>query len=115
MRIKWGVKGFSLNAISNGALVVICYGYPPSAYNQKIYTDFDLLLRKSNIPRDEVEALRRSALESRLFAPVGMGSNLACQTDRTWNEEDLTRLIGWLGAVVERVRQFEVANHDRSA
>ena len=29
MRIKWGRKGFSLNAVSNGALIVVCYGYPP--------------------------------------------------------------------------------------
>lgn len=36
MRIKWGLKGFSLNAVSSGALIVVCYGYPPSAYNQNM-------------------------------------------------------------------------------
>ena len=42
MRIKWGLKGFSLNAVSNGAMVVVCYGYPPSAYNQNIYPTFPI-------------------------------------------------------------------------
>ena len=29
MRIKWGLKGFSLNAVSKGLWVVVCYGFPP--------------------------------------------------------------------------------------
>ena len=86
MRIKWGLKGFSLNAVSNGALVVVCYGYPPSAYNQNIYTDFDLVLRKSNAPQDAVEALRTDALNTGLFTPAGRGNNLVCQTDRSWDD-----------------------------
>ena len=92
MRIKWGLKGFSLNAVSNGALVVVCYGYPPSAYNQNIYTDFDLVLRKSNAPQDAVGALRTDALNTGLFAPAGRGNNLVCQTDRSWDEPQLAVL-----------------------
>ena len=103
MRIKWGLKGFSLNAVSNGALVVVCYGYPPSAYNQNIYTDFDLVLRKSNVPQDALEALRSDALNTRLFAPAGRGNNLVCQTDRSWDEPQLAALTGWLSTVVERI------------
>ena len=110
MRIKWGLKGFSLNAVSNGALVVVCYGYPPSAYNQNIYTDFDLVLRKSNVPQDAVEALRTDALNTRLFAPAGRGINLVCQTDRSWDEPLLAVLTGWMSSVVERIRDFETVN-----
>ena len=40
MRIRWGTKGFSLNVVSDGAHVPACFGYPPSAYNQQIYTEF---------------------------------------------------------------------------
>ena len=110
MRINWGLKGFSLNAVSNGVLVVVCYGYPPSAYNQSMYTDFDLVLRKSNVPRDAMEALRTEALNTHLFAPVGKGNNLVCRTDRSWDEPQLTALMGWLSTVVERIREFETVD-----
>ena len=110
MRIKWGLKGFSLNAVSNGALVVVCYGYPPSAYNQNIYTDFDLVLRKSTVSRDAVEALRTDALNSCLFVPAGRGNNLVCRTDRSWDEPQLGVLTRWLSTVVERIREFETVN-----
>ena len=110
MRIKWGLKGFSLNAVSNGALVVVCYGYPPSAFNQNIYTDFDSVLRKSNAPQDAVEALRTDALNTGLFAPTGNRNNLVCQTDRSWDEPQLAVLTRWLSTVVERIREFETVN-----
>ena len=110
MRIKWGLKGFSLNAVSSGALVVVCYGYPPSAYRQNIYTDFDSVLRKSNVSQDAVAALRTDALNTRLFAPAGRGDNLVCQTDRRWDEPQLAALTGWLSTVAERVREFETVN-----
>ena len=107
MRIKWGLKGFSLNAVSRGVLVAVCYGYPPSAYNQNIHTGFDLVLRKSNVPQDVVEALRTDALNTGLFAPAGRGNNLVCQTDRSWDESQLAALTKWLRTVVERIREFE--------
>ena len=113
-RIKWGLKGFSLNAVSNGALVVVCYGYPPSAYNQNIYTDFDLVLRKSNAPQDAVEALRTDALNTGLFAPTGKSNNLVCQTDRSWDEPQLAVLTRWLSTVVERIREFETVSPSKA-
>ena len=107
MRIKWGLKGFSLNVESKGALIVVCYGYPPSAYNQNIYTDFDLVLRKSNVPPEDVEALKDSARKTDLFAPAGRGNNLVCRTDRTWDEAELAKLTGWMNTVVEHIRKYE--------
>ena len=114
MRIKWGLKGFSLNAVSNGALVVACYGYPPSAYNQNIYTDFDSVLRKSNAPQDAVEALRTDALNTGLFAPTGGRNNLVCQTDRSWDEPQLAVLTRWLSTVVECIREFETVSPNKA-
>ena len=114
MRIKWGLKGFSLNAVSNGALVVVCYGYPPSAYNQNIYTDFDSVVRKSNAPQDAVEALRTDALNTGLFAPTGGRNNLVCQTDRSWDEPQLAVLTRWLSTVVERIREFETVSPSKA-
>ena len=40
MLVRWGQKGFSLNVLANGKTIGICYGYPPSAYNQGLYTEF---------------------------------------------------------------------------
>ena len=107
MRIKWGSKGFSLNAVSSGDLIVICYGYPPSAYNQNIYTGLDSVLRMSDVPQEAVERLRRDALETGLIEPAGSGSNLVCRTDRSWDEPELAALTNWLRTVVERIREFK--------
>ena len=110
MRVKWGAKRFSLNVVCNsGANAAVCYGYPPSAYNQNLYTDFDSVSRNSNVPPDAVEALRTDALNTRLFAPAGRGTNLVCQTDRHWEEPQLAVLTEWLSTVIERIRESEPA------
>lgn len=107
MRINWGLKGFSLNVVSNGALIVVCYGYPPSAYNQKLYTDLDSPIRKLDASKNAIEELRAEALNTGLFEPVGRNDELACETDRSWDEPQLAALMGWVSAVVERIREFE--------
>ena len=108
MRINWGSKGFSLNAVSGGILIAFCYGYPPSTrFNQNIYTDFELVQRKSNVPQDAVETLKANALKTGLFEPAGTGINLVCRTDRTWDEAELAKLTGWMNTVVEYIRQYE--------
>ena len=113
MRINWGSKGFSLNAVSGGVLVPLCYGYPPSAFNQRIYTGFGTFERRSNVPQEVVEKLRGGALETQLFVPVGKGENLACETDRNWDEMKLAALLGWLGTVLDRIREYETSDPDR--
>ena len=107
MHINWGRKGFSLNAVSNGANVVICYGFPPSAYNMQIYTDFAMIGRKTRIPQEDIEALRQDALDTGLFAPVGKGKEINCGTDRKLEESQLAALTGWLESVVAKIRAFE--------
>jgi hypothetical protein len=110
MRIIWGLKGFSLNAVSSGGLIAVCYGYPPSAFDQRLYTDFDMVLRKSNVPPDAVEALKRSARDTGLFEQAGRGNNFMCRTDRSWDESQLATLTGWLSSFVERIREYETVN-----
>ena len=102
MRINWGVTGFSLNAVFNGAMVVICFGFP-----QDIRTDFNSVLRKSNVSEDSVEILRTDALNTRLFEAMGSRNNLKCLTDRSWDEPQLAALTGWLNTVVESIRESE--------
>ena len=103
MRINWGRKGFTLNVESNGALVMIC----SAAGNQKIYTSFPRVREKSNVPHDAVDTLRENALESGLFEPSGKRDDLACRTDRSWDEEELDALTGWMNTVVEHIRKYE--------
>ncbi len=110
MKVDWGLKGFSLKAVSNGANVVVCRGYPPSAFNQSMYTNFDSVIRNSDVSRDAVEELRTDALNTGLFVPAGKGNNLVCQTDQRWDEPKLAALMDWLNTVVERIREFETAN-----
>ena len=107
MRIKWGTSGFSLNAISDGNMIVVCYGSPPSSFNQRIDTSLGSLLRKTSVTKDVVESLREDALNSGLFRPVGKGIEIACETDRTWDEAQLSLLTGWLSKVIERIRECE--------
>ena len=110
MHTNWGRKGFSLNAVSNGANVVICYGFPPSAYNMQIYTDFAMIGRKTRIPQEDIEALRQDALDTGLFAPVGKGIEINCGTDRKLEESQLAALTGWLESVVAKIREYETAD-----
>jgi len=109
MRIKWGRTGFSLNAVSNGVLVVVCYGYPPHSkkFGQSIYTDFSLMTKKSNVPQFAIDELNQQALSTGLFEVAGgSGIELRCRIDRVLSDSDLTALTGWLGAVIGRIREF---------
>ena len=103
MRIKWGTKEFTLNVESDGTLVMICSASP----KQRIYTSFSFVRGKSNVPHNDVDKLRESALETGLFEPVGERDELVCRTDRTWDEDKLDALTGWMNTVVEHVRKYE--------
>ena len=111
MHINWGKKGFSLNVVSNGTKVVVCYGFPPSL---DISTDFALISRKTNLPQEAIETLRKQALDTRLFVHMGKHLELSCRTDQKLEEPQLDALIGWLEAVVARIREFESVNSDES-
>ena len=112
VRINWGLKGFSLNAISEKIRIPVCNGYPPSAFNQRLYTNFDSIEEKSRIPQAVVETLRTDALDTRLFAPVGKGNKLVCETDRTWDEPKLAALLECLGTVLDQIREYETSVPD---
>ena len=115
MHINWGRKGFSLNALSNGVKALVCYGYPLSAYNQQIFTGFALISRKTNVPQEEIDTLRKDALDSGQFVPVGRGIELFCHTDQSLEDSQLDALIGWLESVIAKVRMYENADSDEDA
>ena len=107
MRIRWGTKGFSLNVVSDGAFVPACFGYPPSAYNQQIYTEFGSIIQKSNVPQGAVDALRQEALNTGLFRQAGKGTDLSCRTDLPLEDSQLDALSGWLTLVIDKIREYE--------
>jgi hypothetical protein len=109
MRVRWGTKGFSLNVVSGGAMVPVCFGYPPSAYNQQMYTEFSSIVQKSNVPQEAVDALRQDARDTGLFNPAGRGVDLSCRTDRPMDESQLEALTGWMNGVIAKVRNHEEA------
>ena len=111
MHINWGTKGFSLNVISNGARVVVCYGYPLSAFNQRISTDFEMVVRKTSVPAEAIEALKRDALSTGLFSRSGgYRGDLICETDRKLDASQLDALAAWLESLVRTIREYEDAN-----
>ena len=111
MRVKWGRKGFSLNAISNGSAIAICYGYPPSSvYKQSIYTDFASLKEKTSIPTEVFELIQKEALDIGVFVPVGLKSELACRINQGIEDSRIDALIDWLSGIAERVREFETSD-----
>lgn len=107
MHINWGRKGFSLNTVSNGVKVVICKGYPPSAFHQQIFTDFALVVRKTKVPEEVIDTLRNDALNTGLFAPMGKGKDVAYRTDRALAEAQIDTLIEWLEKVIATVREYQ--------
>ena len=110
MRVRWGTRGFSLNVVSNGTLTPMCYGYPPVAFNQRLYTEFGLIAQKGNVPQEVVETIRKEALDTGLFNPAGRGNNLSCQTDLPLNESQLDALTGWLSLVIGKIREYQGVN-----
>ena len=114
MRVRWTPKGFSLNVVSDGALIPACYGYPPSTFNQRMFTGLASVIRKSNVPWDVVDALRQEALDTGLFQPSDKATDLFCRTDAPLNESELDALTGWLNTVIAKIRDYEgVSRADR--
>lgn len=113
MQVTWGIKGFSLNAVSNGTPIVVCHCYPPhSVYRQSIYTNFSLMSKgKSNVPQNAIESLRTKALNTNLFVQAGgSGTELRCRIDRRLEESEMSALSEWLDTVIDRIREFETVS-----
>ena len=109
MEVKWSRKGFTLHVVSNGVRVVVCRGYPLGTNRQRLHTESFNALHQA-LPSDTVATLRDEALKTELFEPAGQGDRLRCDTDREWDEPQLTALTGWLHSVVERVHDCHISD-----
>ena len=108
MFISWGSKGFSLNVLANGKKFRFCYGYPPSAYNQGLYTDFKDIRAKTQILPDVLSTIKADAVATGLFTPAGLGEELRCATDQDLDELQLTSVVDWLTEVITTIRGLEM-------
>ena len=115
MRIKWGRSSFTLNVMSKGALITLCIGYSPSAFDQNMYINFPSVRQKANVPDEVLETLREDALNTGLFEPAGKYDKLVCRTNRTWKDSELDTLTGWLNTAIERIRQYETGYTNQAA
>ncbi len=107
MFISWGKQGFSLNVVSKGSNVVVCYGYPPSAFNQRLWTGFTTVSKKGNVPTEVIEALKGEALSTGLWVPSGRVGEISCETDRQWQESEVETLLAWLESLNKTIRKYE--------
>ena len=110
MLIIWGKKGFSLNVKSKGKNIVICFGYPPTTNNQALYTWFRAVENKSNVQEDVIETLRKEALATNLFVPVGVNNDLKCETDRELDDSQVSAITNWLTKVINTIRESEATD-----
>ena len=95
---------------------MVCYGYPHSVtkYNQSIYTTFDSIGTRTNVPPEVIEGHRKDALAIGPFVPAGRGHDIAYRTDRVLEESQVTALIEWLEAIVVSIRGSETVNPEES-
>ena len=110
MFVSWGMKGFSLNVLTNGKRVGICWGYPPSVLNQGLYTGFAVIKEKTKVPLDVLSTLRADALATGLFAPAGKGDDLRCATDNYLDGPQLDIVVKWLVGVATTIKESEAEN-----
>ena len=111
METRWGRKGFTLYSVASGT--VVCRGYPLGTNRQRLHTESFNSLHQA-FPLEVVDDIRTEALATELFEPMGQGDRLRCDTDRAWDEPQLTALTGWLSAVAERVHDGETFTTDES-
>ena len=108
MPVHWGTKGFSINVDVEGTHIAICFGYPPdSVFKQTLRTslrDSGGLEKKTAVPEDMLQALRKQAAATGLFVPAGRG--LKCHITRALTEEEIESLLKWFEAVEKEVRNY---------
>ena len=103
--IHWGSKGFSLNVDFDGTDVAVCFGYPPGAvYGQTVYTAArgpGSAFQKLGVSEQFASATLSAAEETGLFEPAGR--ELKCSIDQQFSEEEISALLTWIEATIERI------------
>jgi hypothetical protein len=90
MRVNWTRTGFSLNVLTAGTQVPICYCYPPSSFNQQMYTAFVPIASKSNVPQEVVEALRGKPWKPDCSDPPGRALSFHAERTCPWTNPNWT-------------------------
>ncbi|WP_291322063.1 endonuclease NucS domain-containing protein [Desulfonatronospira sp.] len=108
MPIHWGTKGFSLNVDIDGTRVAICFVYPPdSVYKQTLRTtlrDRGGVEKKTAVPEEAIQALRKQAEDTGLFVPAGR--DLKCHITWMLTDKEIESLVYWCETVEKTVKKY---------
>lgn len=112
MPIRWGTKGFSLNASVDGVNVVICFGYPPhSVYRQSIYTALFSpggIGVKTTASDQVIRSLWSEAESTGLFSQAGR--ELKCPLDRPFTHPEVEAVLSWCLSVERAITSHGLKN-----
>ena len=111
MLLRWRTTSFHIVADIDKTLVCIA-GVPGSKYGQAIWTtlggsgDWDWGIRKSGVPEEVVEYLRKRAEQTGLFTPAG--KELKCLLDRAFTDDEVKALVAWCESAIQAIREHAV-------
>ena len=109
MLLRWGTTSFHIVADIDKALVCIA-GVPGSKYGQAIYTTLGSTeywgIRKTGVPEEVIEYLRKGAEQTGLFVPAG--KELKCLLDRAFTDDEVGALVAWCESAIQAIREHAV-------
>ncbi|MCY4087466.1 MAG: endonuclease NucS [Actinomycetia bacterium] len=107
MPVRWGSKGFSLNADLGGTHVAVCFGYPPgSVYGQSVCTGLRRpggVAKKIAVPDETIEALYRRARQTGLFEQAGR--ELRWRITQKPADSEIGQLLDWCLSAEKQIRE----------
>ena len=109
--VRWRTTSFSLEVDVDGARVEVCtVGQPGSKFKQAVQTSLgsdNWGIRTTGAPSEVVEQLWKKAVQTGLFAPVGI--DLRCLVDRAFTDHEMDALVAWCVAAGQAIRELRGA------
>ena len=111
MLLRWGTTSFYIVADTDKAQEHVCIaGVPGSRYGQAIWTTLGSTeywgIRKTGVPEEVIEHLRKSAEQTGLFVPAG--KELKCVLDRAFTDDEVEALVAWCESAIQAIRKHAV-------
>ena len=110
MLLRWGTTSFNIVADIGKAQEHVCVaGVPNGKFGQAIWTTLGSEywgIRKTGVPAEVVEYLRKRAEQTRLFVPAG--KELKCPLDRAFTDDEVEALVAWCESAIQAIREHAV-------
>ena len=110
MLLRWGTTSFNIVADIDKAQEHVCVaGVPNGKFGQAIWTTLGSEywgIRKTGVPAEVVEYLRKRAEQTRLFVPAG--KELKCPLDRAFTDDEVEALVAWCESAIQAIREHAV-------